>query len=119
MYRNLKLANTRQIVEFNLEWSATSSSGPRMPTSIKNVYILGVTGNAASGGMIHGLPDAPITNILFKDCVLTANTGIRIDNAKNVDTSGLKLTVQQGEPIIYRSASPRATGSRPAASNPG
>jgi exo-poly-alpha-galacturonosidase len=98
VYRNLKIANVRQIFDFNLNWSATSRSGPRMPTTVKNVYIINVTGTANNGGAILGLPDSPITNILFKDCVFSANSPVRMVNTANLDTNGLKLTVPGGAP---------------------
>jgi len=110
VYRNIRIANTRSIFDFNMDWRATPGSGARMPTTVKNVYIINVTGNANGGGAITGLADSPITNILFKDCVLTANTGVRITNATNLDTAGLKLTVPNGPPIIYANTQGPGTG---------
>jgi exo-poly-alpha-galacturonosidase len=112
VYRNIKVDNVRGIFDFNLEWMATSSSGPRMPTTVRNVYVVNVTGSANSGGSIHGLPDAPITNILFKDCNLTAGTGVELSNTANLDTSGLKLTATSGEPIINRNTTAAPTTTR-------
>jgi polygalacturonase len=108
VYRNIALDNTRQAFEFNLEWNlrGTPGSGARMPTKIKNVYLINITGNVRSGGAIHGLPDAPIENILFQDCTINAATGLRLDNTLNLDTKGLHLTVDQGSPIFERPATP-------------
>ncbi len=100
VYRNIKINDVRGIFDFNLEWNAAPSSGERQPTKVRNVYIINVTGNANSGGSIHGVPDSPITNILFQDCDLTATTGVRLTNTANLDTKGLKLTVQSGEPLL-------------------
>ncbi|HVT82023.1 MAG TPA: glycoside hydrolase family 28 protein, partial [Phycisphaerae bacterium] len=100
VYRNLKIANVRQIFDFNLNWSSTSRSGPRMPTTVRNVYIINVTGTATGGGAILGLPDSPITNIVFKDCDLTANSPVRLTNTANLDTAGLKLKVPNGPAFI-------------------
>ena len=118
VYRNIKIDKVRGIFDFNLEWNRAGSSGERMPTVVRNVYVINVTGNANSGGSIHGLPDSPITNIMFKDCVLTANTGVRLSNTANLDTSGLKLTVANGAPILDGAAAGRGRGAPPAASAP-
>jgi polygalacturonase len=103
VYRDIKLENTRQAFEFNLEWNVgrTPGSGVRMPTKIRNIYLINVTGTVRSGGSIHGLPDSPIENILFQNCDIKATTGLRIDNAAGLDTAGLKLTVEQGAPILH------------------
>jgi polygalacturonase len=96
VYRNLKIANVRQVFDFNLNWSATSRSGPRMPTTVKNIYIINVTGTASGGGSIVGLPDSPVTDILFRDCDFTCGTPVRFINTANLDTAGLKITLLNG-----------------------
>ena len=103
VYRNIKVANVRSIFDFNLNWRPVGgSNGPRMATTVKNVYILNVTGSATNGGGITGLPDSPITNILFENCDLKANSPLRLSNTANLDTKGLKLTVPMGEGVISR-----------------
>lgn len=108
VYRNIKIDDVNGIFDFNLEWNAAPSSGERVPTKVRNVYIINVTGNARSGGSIHGVPDSPITNILFQDCVLTAGAPLRLTNTANLDTSGLKLTVPEGQEAIISSNGPAA-----------
>jgi polygalacturonase len=116
VYRNIKIANARSAFEFNLEWNMRiNNPGALNPTKIKNVYLINISGNARSAGSIHGLSSCPIENILFQNCDIHANTGLRIDNALNLDTSGLKITVAQGEPIVLRSPRPAgAAATRPA-----
>jgi polygalacturonase len=113
VYRNLKIANVRQIFDFNLNWSATSRSGPRMPTTVKNIYIINVTGTANGGGAIRGLPDSPVTNILFRDCDLTCATPVRLTNTANLDTAGLKITLPNGGPAFTSTNSAPDTQARP------
>ncbi|HEY4329084.1 MAG TPA: glycoside hydrolase family 28 protein [Phycisphaerae bacterium] len=109
VYRNIKIDNVNGIFDFNLDWRATSSSGPHMPTVVKNVYIINVTGSARSGGSILGLVDSPITNILFKDCDLKANSAVRLSNTANLDTTGLKLTLPNGGPAFITTNSTTGT----------
>jgi exo-poly-alpha-galacturonosidase len=97
-YKDLTLHNTRQAFEMNEEWRMT---GPRLPDSnplpvIRNVKIINVSGDVQSVGAIHGLPGAPIQGIDFENCHITANRGFKLDHARNVNLTGLTLTVAQG-----------------------
>jgi len=119
VYRDIKIDHVRSIFDFNLEWSRAPSSGDRMPTILRNIYIINVTGNANGGGSIHGLPDAPITNILFQDCNLTSGSAVRLSNTANLDTSGLKIMVPNGGPAFNSTNTPRgAPTTRPDAPAP-
>jgi polygalacturonase len=106
-YRNIVIKEARQAFEFNMEWRMVPPIAPPAPvlTKVRNVKIINVDGTTNSAGIMHGLPGSPIDGVAFEDCDITARTGLRIDNAINVDTKGLKLTVQQGEPVIYRASS--------------
>jgi polygalacturonase len=103
-YRDLKLSNTRQAFEFNMEWRMVPPIAPpaKVLPVVRNVKIINVTGTTSSAGIIHGLKDSPIQGVTFENCDITAQRGLRIENAVDVDTSGLKIKVSQGEPIILR-----------------
>jgi polygalacturonase len=104
-YRNLVLHQTRQFVEMNLNWSnrAMARLPPVPPAnplpSFRNVKIINVSGDAQSAGTINGLPDSPIQGVIFQNCHITANTGLHITHARDIDLSGLTLDVKQGEAI--------------------
>jgi polygalacturonase len=115
VYRDIKIDKCRSIFDMNLNWTRAASSGPRMPTTVRNVYVINVTGNANGGGGISGLPDSPITNILFKDCNITSNSPVRLSNTVNLDTSGLKITLPNGGPAFTSNNAPRPA---PAATTP-
>jgi len=68
----------------------------------RDITLINVSGKATSAGIIHGLKDSPVRNVTFKKCVLTATKGLIIENAENIRTDGLKLTVENGEPFIRR-----------------
>ena len=55
-----------------------------------------------ASGRIHGLKDSLVAGVVFENCAITAQRGLTIENARDVDTSGLKLTVSEGEPIVRR-----------------
>ena len=104
-YRNLQLHQTRQFIEMNLNWSnrAMARQAPPPPAnplpSFRNVKIINVSGDAQTAGTINGLPDSPIQGVTFQNCKITANTGLRISHARNLDLTGLTLDVKQGEAI--------------------
>jgi polygalacturonase len=100
-YRDMKLHETRQAFEFNLEWRMVPPIAPpaKVLPVVKNVRIINVSGDVNSVGIIHGLADSPIRDIHFENCDITAERGFRLEHARNVDMSGLHLTVKTGEAI--------------------
>ena len=103
-YRNIELRDTNQAFEFNLEWNMkiNVAGEARVVPTVRNVKLINIRGSAKSVGVIHGLKDSFIDGVTFENCAITAQRGLTIENAKNVDLSGLKLTVAEGEPIIRR-----------------
>jgi polygalacturonase len=100
-YKDIVLHGTRQAFEMNMEWRMV---GPRLPDSnplpvMRNIKIVNVSGDVMSVGNIHGLPGSPIQGIVFENCKITADRGFRLDHARNVDLSGLTITVKQGDPV--------------------
>lgn len=103
-YRNIELRDVKQAFEFDLEWNmriATPDAARLVPT-VRHVKIINVHGTAQSVGRIHGLKDSFIDGVVFENCDITAQKGLVIDNARNVDTAGLTLHVAEGEAIIRK-----------------
>jgi polygalacturonase len=100
-YRDMKLHETRQAFEFNLEWRMVPPIAPpaKVLPVVRNVRIINVSGDVNSVGIIHGLADSPIRDIHFENCRIAAQKGFRLEHARNVDLTGLKLDVKDGEPI--------------------
>jgi polygalacturonase len=100
-YRDMKLHETRQAFEFNLEWRMVPPIAPpaKVLPVVRNVRIINVSGDVTAVGIIHGLADSPIRDIHFENCQITAQKGFRLEHARNVDLAGLKLDVKEGEPI--------------------
>jgi polygalacturonase len=103
-YRNIELRSARAVVEFNMAWRMVPPIAPpaKVLPVVRNVRLINIHGTATNVGSMHGLPDSFIDGITFENCNITADRGLTIENAKNVDTSGLKITVKEGEPIIRR-----------------
>jgi exo-poly-alpha-galacturonosidase len=100
-YRNMKLHETKQAFEFNLEWRMVPPIAPpaEVLPVVRNVKIINVSGDVQSVGIMHGLAGSPIQGITFENCHITANTGFKLDHARNVDMKGLTLDVKQGDPV--------------------
>ena len=104
VYRNIALHGVREAFVFDLEWNmriATPEAARDLPT-VRDIKIVGVHGDAVSVGRIHGLPERPVDHVTFADCDVTAEHGLVIDAATNVDTAGLKLHVADGDPILHQ-----------------
>ena len=103
-YRNIELRSARAVVEFNMAWRMVPPIAPpaKVLPIVRNVKLINLHGTATNVGSMHGLPDSFIDGITFENCNITADRGLTIENAKNVDTSGLKITVKEGEPLIRR-----------------
>jgi exo-poly-alpha-galacturonosidase len=103
-YRNLELRDVRQAVEFTMAWRMVPPIAPpaKILPIVRNVRLINLHGTATAVGSMHGLPESFIDGIKFENCDVTAQTGLVIENARNVDTAGLKITVKEGEPIIHR-----------------
>jgi exo-poly-alpha-galacturonosidase len=100
-YRDMKLHETKQAFEFNLEWRMVPPVAPPaavLPV-VRNVKIVNVSGDVQSVGVIHGLPGSPIQGITFENCKITAQKGFKLDHARNVDLKGLSLEVKEGDAI--------------------
>ena len=74
----------------------------RVPPTVRNVKLINIHGTASSVGKIHGLKDSFVDGVVFEKCEITAQRGLVIDNARNVDTAGLRLHVAEGEPIAHK-----------------
>jgi len=100
-YRNMKLHETKQAFEFNLEWRMVPPIAPpaKVLPIVRNVKIINVSGDVESVGVMHGLAGSPIQGITFENCIITAKTGFKLDHARDVDLKGLSLDVKEGDAI--------------------
>jgi len=103
-YSDIQLNGARQAFEFNMEWRMVPPIAPpaKVLPIVRNVTIRNVRGTVRSVGMMHGLAGSPILNVKFEKCNITADKGFAIENVRNVDLSGLKLTVKNGDAITRK-----------------
>jgi hypothetical protein len=101
-YRNIQLRGVYRAFEMNLSWSGPRTNSAHGPPVIRNVKLINVSGVADCGGLIAGLTNSLIRNVSFSDCNVTADKGLIISNATDLDLSGLHLNVKHGPPILRR-----------------
>jgi hypothetical protein len=119
-YENITFNDVQRCYEINLNWTATSSAGPRMPPVLRNVKIINCSGLGNSAGYIYGLPDSFISNVTFENCHVTTYTGLALgdvtqDVVTNAQGLGLKVDSEDGVPLTLRPTAPAAA---PAANPP-
>ena len=73
--------------------------------SVRNIRIENVTAsNAKSAGEIVGLPEMPISGVLLKNVNISAQTGFKIRDAKNITREDFHVDAKEGEPMIEEAA---------------
>jgi parallel beta-helix repeat protein len=104
VYKDIRIKDARQAFEFNLEWRMVPPIAPpaEILPVVRNVRFINISGKVNSLGMIHGLKDSPIYDVKFRNCKITAQRGLVVDNVKDIDYSGLEATVREGEVIIQK-----------------
>jgi polygalacturonase len=103
-YRNIELRDVREAVVFDLEWNmriATADAALQPPT-VRNVKLINVHGTATAVGSIRGLANSFIDGVTFERCAITAQRPLAVEHARNVDTSGLTVTIADGPPPVRR-----------------
>lgn len=111
VFRDITLNNTRWAFDFNLAWGgggggfgrAGAGTSNITQTATRGIKMINYHGASRTGGTIRGLPTGPFQDVQFINCDIAAQTGIWLDNAKDLDTSGLNLALQSG-PMFIRSA---------------
>lgn len=104
VYKNIRIQDAKQAFEFNLEWRMVPPIAPpaEVLPVVRNIRFINVSGKVNSLGVMHGLKDSPIYDVKFIRCKVTAQKGLTVDNVKDIDYSGLKAEVKEGQLIINK-----------------
>ena len=103
-YKDIILKDTQKAFEFNMKWRMVNPKPPSDPLPVvRNVKIINVSGTTKNVGFMYGLKDSPIRDVTFENCHIKAEQGFVLENVEDIDLSGLKIEVEQGEPIIRKS----------------
>jgi polygalacturonase len=71
----------------------------------RNIHISNLTAALArSAGLIVGLPESLVTNVVLENVHITARTGLTIANAKGVQFKNVKIEAEKGESVMLHNA---------------
>ncbi len=79
-------------------FTASAPIGPR-PSSVTHA------------GTISGLPNSPITNVILENVHISAERGMTISDAPNLDLEGMTIEAKQGPNVIRKDATTQPTAS--------
>jgi polygalacturonase len=103
-FRDMQVHDVRQVFEVNMAWKPQPKR-PQVDLPVfRNLQFINITGTANSVGTISGLKDSPVQNVKFEAVKISAQRGLIISNARDLDLTGLKAEVKEGEPIVRRTA---------------
>ena len=101
-FRNIRLDSARKAVEFNLTWRLVPPLAPPapVPTLVRRVRLVRVSGTALAIGDLHGLPTSPIQDVRFRRCHLRTRRGLLLEHVRGVALRGLRAQVQAGPAVV-------------------
>ena len=71
----------------------------------RNIYISNLTATCQkSAGIITGLPESEISNVVLENVRISSVTGMTIKNASGVQFKNVQITTRQGPPVITENA---------------
>ena len=71
----------------------------------RNIRISNVTATCdRSAGIIEGLPESHISNVVLENVKITSATGMKIQNAKGIQLKNVQVTAKEGPPFIMENA---------------
>lgn len=120
LYENIRMTNVDPAVTFTCYYALNSAKdlvqkavpqndSPESVTEgtpvFRNIYVNNLTATCQRGaGVILGLPESMISNVVFKNVKISAASGMEIKNAVGVQMKNVQLTADEGEPFILRNA---------------
>ncbi len=120
VFEDIRMTNVDPAVTFTCYYMANSAkdrvqkSAPESDTVqpmtgrtpiFRDIYIRNVTATCQrAAGMIVGLPESSISNVVFENVKISAVTGMKIENAKGIRFKNSVVTVGEGEPFITKNA---------------
>ncbi|HUA68434.1 MAG TPA: hypothetical protein VMA13_07790, partial [Candidatus Saccharimonadales bacterium] len=55
-------------------------------------------------GLINGLPESEISNVVLENVRISSVTGLAIKNAKDIQFKNVQVTTEQGPPFVLNNA---------------
>ena len=101
-YMNNSAGDTTQPSAAKEDAAQLASAGTPV---FRNIYISNVTATCQkSAGVITGLPESKISNVLFENVRISSIKGLAIKNADGVRFKNVQITAENGPPVILDNA---------------
>jgi polygalacturonase len=110
VYSDLKMTNVDWPIHLTCYYPKVPATDTAQPVEIgtpmfRNIQIRNVTASSSrTAGIIIGLPESPITNVLLRRVTITAPTGLTVRNARAITLRKSKITADKGEPVLVENA---------------
>ncbi len=83
---------------------AAPAKGQKIPV-FRNILVSNLTATCQkTAGLIYGLPDSCISNVVLENVFITAPKGFEIHNAKGIQLKNVTVTAAKGQPFILDNA---------------
>jgi polygalacturonase len=85
--------------------------GQKTPV-FRNIHVSNLTATCQrSAGMIIGLPESVVSNVVLENVQISAvTTGLKIENAADIQLKNVRVSVQKGKPFILENAQVEGLG---------
>ncbi|MGH7943238.1 MAG: glycoside hydrolase family 28 protein [Limisphaerales bacterium] len=120
VFEDIRMTNVNPAVTFTCYYMANSAgdpvqrSAPELDTAqrftketpvFRDIYVRNLTASCERGaGIIMGLPESVISNVVFRNVKISAITGMKIENAKGVRFIKSSVRAEEGRPFIIKNA---------------
>ena len=119
-YRDITMKNVMPAITLTCYYMNNSAGDTAQPSAartdtaqlastltpvFRNIYISNLTATCQkSAGVITGLPESEISNIVLENVRIASSTGMAIKNASSVQFKNVQVTTRQGPPFIMENA---------------
>ncbi len=115
VYSDLTMTNVFPAISIAAYYQDSSQSkfpvdDPAQPVTattpmFRNIRISNLTAaSTKNAGLLVGLPESLVSEVVLENVRITAETGFTIGNAKGIQLKNVKVEVRQGEPFILHNA---------------
>jgi polygalacturonase len=116
VYRDLTMTNVEVPINITCYYPKIPASDSAQPITAdtpvyRDIQIINLTASGPrSAGFVVGLPEMCVSNVVFENVKLSAETGLTIRNAKGIRFKNSSVAVKQGAPFSAENADVEGLG---------
>ncbi len=109
-YDNLKMTDVKWPILFNAYYQTPPTTDPGQPVGpqtplFRDIRVSNLTATSPkTAGMIVGLPESLISDVVLENVNITAQTGLVIRSASAITLKNVNLQVKEGEKLLIQNA---------------